>query len=185
MPKRDYIDFQDRSTAVAYLITFRCYGTWLHGDDRGSMDRRFHNRYGAPKIAPNTEMVASRERLLKSAPFLLGPREREVVDAAIRETCRFREYLLHARNVRTNHAHVVVRTNHAHVVVGNAGSPERIMNAFKANATRALRSAGLLGQEDKAWSRHGSTKYLWTEADVTDAVAYVLHSQGDELIGNS
>jgi hypothetical protein len=32
--KRDYIDFQDRSTPVGYLITFRCYGTWLHGDER-------------------------------------------------------------------------------------------------------------------------------------------------------
>jgi len=29
--KRDYIDFQDRSSPIGYLITFRCYGTWLHG----------------------------------------------------------------------------------------------------------------------------------------------------------
>src|SRR2546426_7242807 len=33
--KRDYIDFQDRSSPIGYLITFRCYGTWLHGDERG------------------------------------------------------------------------------------------------------------------------------------------------------
>ena len=37
---RDYIEFQDRSTPLAYLITIRSYGTWLHGDERGSMDRR-------------------------------------------------------------------------------------------------------------------------------------------------
>jgi len=24
---------------LAYLITFRSYGTWLHGDERGSVDR--------------------------------------------------------------------------------------------------------------------------------------------------
>ena len=176
MPRRDHIDFQDRSTAVAYLITFRCYGTWLHGDERGSQDRRFHNRYGAPKIAPDPDKVASRERLLKSQPFLLGPREREVVEAAIKETCRYREYLLHAQHVRTNHAHVVVE---------NSDTPERIINAFKANATRALRSARLLGQSDKAWSRHGSTKYLWTDAEVTNAIDYVLYSQGDELPSGS
>ena len=33
--KRDYVDFQDRSKPIGYLITFRCYGTWLHGDKRG------------------------------------------------------------------------------------------------------------------------------------------------------
>ena len=32
--KRDYIDFQDRSSPVGFLITFRCYGTWLHGFER-------------------------------------------------------------------------------------------------------------------------------------------------------
>jgi hypothetical protein len=38
--KRDYIEFQGRSVAKGYLITFCCYGTWLHGDERGSVDRR-------------------------------------------------------------------------------------------------------------------------------------------------
>ena len=174
MPKRDYIDFQDRSTAVGYLITFRCYGTWLHGDERGSMDRRFYNRHGSAKIAPDPNKVAGRERLLDSPPFLLGPNERDVVYAAIRETCEIRKYLLHALNVRSNHVHLVT---------GNHSEPERMLNAFKANATRALRSEGLLGANDKAWSRHGSTRYLWTDAEVTSAIDYVLHSQGDELVG--
>jgi hypothetical protein len=48
---RDYIEFQDRSTPLAYLITIRSYGTWLHGDERGSMDRREYNQYGDPAIA--------------------------------------------------------------------------------------------------------------------------------------
>ena len=172
--KRDYIDFQDRSVALAYLITFRCYGTWLHGDDRGSVDRRYFNRFGSPKIEPDSEKVERRECLLRSQPFVLGQRERGVVKGAIKETCSLRNFLLHALSIRTNHAHVVV---------GNSGTPERMMDAFKANATRALRTAGLLGEDDKAWSRHGSTRYLWTESDVTNAIDYVLYSQGDELIG--
>jgi hypothetical protein len=32
---------------LAYFFTFRAYGTWLHGDERGSVDR-FHNQYGTP-----------------------------------------------------------------------------------------------------------------------------------------
>jgi len=45
-------EFTESRIPLAYLITFRAYGTWLHGDSRGSVDR-FHNRYGAPLIAPN------------------------------------------------------------------------------------------------------------------------------------
>lgn len=32
---------------IAFLITFRCRATWLHGDIRGSVGRA-HNRYGTP-----------------------------------------------------------------------------------------------------------------------------------------
>ena len=27
------------SDPLAYFITFTCYGNWLHGDERGSVDR--------------------------------------------------------------------------------------------------------------------------------------------------
>lgn len=172
MQRTDHIGFQDRSIAKAYLITFRCYGTWLHGDERGSVDRRFYNRYGEAKIRPNADMKAGKATLLKAEPFFLGAAEREVVDAAVREVCIVRGYELHALNVRTEHGHVVV---------GNGGSPERIMNSFKAYATKALRSAGLIGLDYKPWSRHGSTRYLWTEEHVQRAVDYVINGQGGEL----
>jgi hypothetical protein len=38
--------WNDSDTPLAYFITFRAYGTWLHGDKRGSVDRH-NNRYGA------------------------------------------------------------------------------------------------------------------------------------------
>jgi len=28
--------WNDTDIALAHLITFRCHGTWLHGDERGS-----------------------------------------------------------------------------------------------------------------------------------------------------
>jgi hypothetical protein len=39
-------------TPLAYFIMFRSYGTWLHGDSRGSVDR-LHNTYGTPRLPPN------------------------------------------------------------------------------------------------------------------------------------
>ena len=47
-------EFNEEHVPQGYLITFRCYGTWLHGDGRGSVDR-FHNRYGSPLIPPNKQ----------------------------------------------------------------------------------------------------------------------------------
>ena len=90
----------------------------------------------------------------------------------LREVCRIRGYRLIAINVRSNHVHIVV---------SNAGKPERIMDAFKAYATKALRAEGLIGTEVKPWSRHGSTRYLWTDEHVEIAADYVLHRQGEEL----
>ena len=171
--KRDYIEFNERSTAKGYLITFRCYGTWLHGDERGSVDRRYFNAYGAQKIKPDAEKEKTKSRLMRHEAFILGARERSIVEAAIKEVCLLRGYILLALNIRTNHIHLVVYSA--------SGNPERIMNSFKAYSTRALRSAGLVNSERKLWSRHGSTRYLWTEEHVATAVDYVLNGQGDEL----
>jgi len=170
--KRDYIEFQERSIAKAYLITFRCYGTWLHGDERGSVDRRYYNQIDRPKIAPDETKVESKAHLMKSPTFLLTTEARRVVQMAIEEVCQVRGYGLYGLNIRTNHVHSVV---------SNAGEPERIMNSFKAYATKALRLKGLLDPDAKAWSRHGSTRYLWTEDHILTAVDYVVNGQGDEL----
>jgi REP element-mobilizing transposase RayT len=163
-------DFDDNDFPRAYLITFRCYGTWLHGDDRASTDRK-HNIYGAKKIAPNQRLQLSDESHLKNAPLALNARQRSVVEGTIREVCTYRRYGLRAINVRTNHVHLVVSA---------ASRPEPILNTFKSYSTRALRAAGLLPPSTQVWARHGSTVYLWKEDDVSRAVAYVVFSQGDE-----
>ncbi len=56
-----------------------------------------------------------------------------------------------------------------------------MMDSFKAYATKALRTAGLIGPDTKPWSRHGSTRYLWTEEHIQKAVDYVVNGQGGEL----
>jgi len=171
MSKRDYIDFQSRSDPLAYLITFRTYGTWLHGEPRGSVDRRHYNRYGTPDMPPNSKVLAEEKAELETEPFTLNQVQRLTVEAAIKEVCEHRQYQLHAVNARTNHVHSVV---------SGRSKPENIMNAFKAYATRKLRASGLLNSDTKPWGRHGSNPYLWTEDDVAQAIDYVINGQGDE-----
>jgi hypothetical protein len=96
--------WNDTDVPLAHLITFRCYGTWLHGDARGSVDR-LHNQYKAAYAPANENRSRHNKGLLKSKPILLSARQRSSVERAIRETCILRRWNLHAVNVRTNHAH--------------------------------------------------------------------------------
>jgi REP element-mobilizing transposase RayT len=164
-------DFDDNDFPLAYLITFRCYGTWVHGDERGSVDRK-SNVYGTPKIPLNIELERSDRAQLKHPPITLDASRRRVVEIAVRGVCEHRRYVLRAINVRTNHVHIVVTAMRP---------PEPVLEALKSYSTRALRRAGLISAGVKPWIRHGSTVYLWKEPDVAKAIAYVLLSQGDEL----
>jgi len=157
---------------LACLITFRCYGTWLHGDERGSVDR-FHNHYRSPYLSASEMRRQHSARKLKCEPVTLEAAQRESVEMAIRETCAFRTWLLQAINVRTNHVHVVV-------TIG-AIPPERALNAFKANATRRLRQEGHWNYQHSPWADKGSKRYLWNERSMERAVDYVTNGQGDEL----
>jgi Transposase IS200 like len=138
MSKVDYVDFQSRTQPLAFLITFRTYGTWLHGDERGAVDRRKYHRHGTPSMPANQRLLIEETLELKHPAVRLNPTQREVVNIAIREVCTHRRYLLHALNVRTNHVHSVVYAS---------CEPERIMDSFKAYATRKLRQANLIHSE--------------------------------------
>jgi REP element-mobilizing transposase RayT len=165
------IMWNDTDTPLAYFISFRTYGTWLHGDKRGSIDR-FHNVYGSPYIEPNEPWRRYKQQLLKAKPLVLSSRQRRAVEHAIRETCRIRKWSLLAINVRTNHIHVVV-TAHK--------KPELVLNAFKANATRQLRQECLWRHPFSPWAFKGSKRRLWSEKSVQRAIDYVLYRQGDDL----
>jgi REP element-mobilizing transposase RayT len=156
----------------AYLLTFRTYGTWHHGDNRGSVDRSGFNKFNGRKMAENHGLEEKEAASQKALPFLLNREQRRAVYHAIREVCRFRDYAIFALNVRTNHIHVVVSAQ---------AKPEKIIEAFKSYATRRLRSEGLVSLDAKVWARHGSTRYLWKDRSVNAAIEYVLHGQGEDV----
>ncbi len=163
--------WNNTDTPLAYFISLRTYGTWLHGDKRGSIDR-FHNRYGSPFIPPNENWLRYNQRQLKADPLVLKARQRRAIETAIRETCAIRKWSLWAFNIRTNHVHTVVTANRP---------SKQVLIAFKANATRQLREDGLWQHDSSPWARKGSRKKLWNEQSVARAINYVLYGQGDDL----
>ena len=165
-------EWDDNEWPLAFLITIRTFGTWLHGDDPYSVDRHGKNVFGLPKIEPNENLSRLMAKNRIAREFVLDTHQRGVVEAAVRDMCKFRGYGLYAINVRTNHAHCVI---------ASSKKPESIINAIKSNSTRELRSAGLVDEHQAIWSRGGSRRYLWKPSHVDGAIDYVLYGQGDDL----
>ena len=156
---------------LAYLITFPTYGTWLHGDRRGSVDRD-HNIPGTPMLAPDPVRCRREGQRLKHPPVELDAQRRAVVHRSIMEVADHRGWTVHALNVRSNHVHVVVTADN---------TPEQVMTAFKSWSTRRMTEGCVLPHGTKAWVRHGSTRYLWKAESVEAACRYVCEGQGEDL----
>ena len=163
-------DWDDNVFPLAYLITVRAFGTWLHGDERGSVDMHGKNYYGSPDISPNQKLQKIMTENLTQSAVLFNDEQRKVVEIAVKEVCEHRGYYLQALNARTNHVHAVVSAQ---------CKPEIIANAFKSYSTRKLREENLVSSELKLWSRGRSRRYLWKERHVVLAIDYVLYGQGD------
>jgi REP element-mobilizing transposase RayT len=115
-------------------------------------------------LAPDNIRLTIVRGLMNDSPFELSTDDRVLVLASIQEVCAHRGWTLLAAHVRTSHVHVVVQ---------GSGTPEMMMHAFKAYASRKL------GAGRKRWTRHGSTRYLWTDEDVKGAIRYVVEGQGE------
>lgn len=155
----------------AFLFTFTPYGTRLHGDERGSVDR-FHNQHGEDFVPPNLSYLTMRRGELAEEPLLITPKMRGVLVDTIEQHCLFRDWHLFSQNVRTNHIHAVISA---------AGGPGRQLADLKSYLTRALRSDGVIGARKRVWTTGGSTRYLFTDAAVSRACEYVYLGQGVDL----
>ena len=167
MTKRIY---EGNEFPMGYLLTFRTFGTWLHGDERSSISRRGKVLPKSFKIEANIPLNKEMSRLQKQQAVILDSNQRECVRAAIVEVCEYRDYTLHALNVRTNHTHSVISKDIR---------PEKIVNDLKAYATRRLRAVWQFGSDERVWSRGASTRYLWKPNHLAGAIDYVLYCQED------
>ena len=163
-------EWDENSFPLAYLITIRTYGTWLHGDGRNSVDIHGKNIYGTPDITANKNLETMMRENMQQRSVILDKEQRNIVEDAIKEVCEYRKYDLQAINVRSNHTHTVVSAQ---------VKPEVIADAFKKYATRKLREENLISKEVTIWSRGRSRRYLWKPRHVALAIEYVLNEQGD------
>lgn len=153
---------------IAYLLTWTVKGTHFHGEAGGSVDRH-HNQFGTPRLEADPSRVSMERQAVRGTPGPLTPDDRQLIESTIRDVARHRLSTVHALAVRTTHVHVVLEAG--------GRRPEALLNTLKAWTTRRMRESGRLGRSEYLWTRHGSTRYLWREADVAAAVRYVEEAQ--------
>ncbi len=156
---------------MVYLITFACYGSHLHGDAAGSVDRN-HNLPGSPAVVPDPVRVRYVFAQMDQPAYSMDEDRRRVVLAALVARCPDRGWKLLAAHVRSNHVHVVIDAD---------ARPERVMNDLKSFASRKLNETDFENTDRKRWARHGSTRWLWKRENVVAAIDYVLHKQGEPM----
>jgi REP element-mobilizing transposase RayT len=152
---------------LAYFITVTTYGTWLHGDDRGSVDRKADS-LSRHKLEPDPALVEQMRARMKHPPITLDAAMRECVNEAILEHCEFRGWQVLALNVRSNHFHLVVSAPGV--------SKSKVLNSVKARATRRLRESNLL-RDRPVWTERGSKTVLETADELEAARNYTLFRQ--------
>ena len=155
----------------SYFLTFTTYGTWLNGSPKGSVDRE-HNAFATPFLDRNSGRANQERQLLDQPPYTMSGPEREIVCEAIMTLCLERDWRLLAAHVRSNHVHVVVVADR---------DPGRVMSDLKARASRELTNAGFDTAQRRRWTRHGSTKYLFSDDQVVAAIRYTLDEQGERM----
>ena len=147
-----------------YLITFCCYGSVLPGQ-AGSVDDD-SNLYGSRYRPPSISLLRNCLSRMRHQPCLLSEPARQVVLGCILEVCSVRGWNLLAAHVRSNHVHAVLEAD---------AVPEKVLLDFKVISSRTLND---LEGKKRRWARHGSTRYLWTKAEIDRAVRYVVCEQG-------
>ena len=144
---------------AAYLITFVCYGSWLHGR-AGSVDHE-HNAVGAPTLAESPRRLAWERSMMTQVSYILDEPHRAAALEGVKEACLRRGWMLLAAHVRPSHVHTVVDADR---------NPEQVMSALKAYASRARNKSECDEPDRRRWARHGSTRYLWTPTEIAAAV---------------
>ncbi len=147
---------------VGVFITWSTYRTWLPGDARG-----WRANVGGYQL-PDLELEAECREKMRFDPVSLSAADRLTVEAAYRDHCRHRDWVLRAVNARTKHVHVVVTAD---------AKPRLIRDQLKANCTAQLRRQQKPLICERTWTKGGDCSVLFDDESLHNAVVYTLEAQ--------
>jgi REP element-mobilizing transposase RayT len=156
-----------------WFLSSTTYGTWLPGDERGSVTtvrdgpgpRKRHNVPGTPCDDEMPGLQASAKAALQGQPIYLTCEQAEALLAQFQETAEYRAWLLLA---------VAIMANHFHILVGVRGDPdpEVLLGNFKSYGSRALNRRWGKPPNGTWWTEGGSKRKKVGACAVGDAIQY-------------
>jgi REP element-mobilizing transposase RayT len=167
-----------------WLFTNTTYGTWLPGNERGSVtsvrdasasSRIEHDKYGTPWEGHIPGIHTSATSLLKCPPIFFTFTQAEILLAQFIETAEYRERTLHAISIMPNHWHMVT-------TVPGDPDPNSVLSDIKAYGSRALNRVYEKPASNTWWTMRGSKRKLATDVALASAINYTLYKQPNPLV---
>ena len=155
---------------LAYHITFGTYGTRLHGDERGTIDRAM-NQPGDPIIGRDDAWHQLEENRLNFEPRIFGIEQMIQVERLIPGVCARGGWTYHTAAAGPDHVH--------NVITGDADG-DAIRKWLKRWLGQKLAKLYSLKPGETFWAECGSVKWIWTEEYFRRAFDYVRVQRATE-----
>ena len=148
---------------LAYHITFGTYGTRLHGDSRGTVDRRL-NRPGDPIIGRDDAWRRVEARHLKYSPIVLSIPQRVHVENAIVPICRRGGWM---------YRQAACGPDHVHVLLSAQREGKAVRRWMKRWLGEAMSARWPLAPGRSWWADGGSVKWIWSVKYLDNVADYI------------
>lgn len=136
---------------LAYHITWGTYGTRLHGDPRGTVDRT-RNQYETPFIELDQHRWEQMKENLKYPPVLLTYEQMVFIESRIPELCQQGCWRYHV---------CAAGPDHVHNVIASPSDPDTIRRLLKRWMTQAMNSRWKC--PSPWWAECGSIRWIGDE----------------------
>lgn len=150
-------------TPLAYHITFGAYGTRLHGDERGTVDRK-HNCPGEPTLDTDPPRQNFEASLMRFPSINFTHDQRRFIETHVPTICERGGWPYHISAAGKDHVHVLLAAD-AHGSV--------VRRLLKRWLGQTLSERWPTDARRTWWAEGGSVKWVWDEHYLRRAFDYI------------
>jgi len=149
------------SKIVGYMVTWRTYGSWLPGDERGYVTN-------GQVLQGDLKILERNKKRQKSPAVKLNKNEIQLVRQTILNQAKEIGQKIVAFTVCTNHIHLTARPH--------SNSIEEIVGRYKSTTTRALWE---LGRKGRIWTKGYDKRFCFSKEGLKRRIEYVNKHKPD------
>jgi len=138
------------SRPLGYFLSWGSYGTRLHGDPRGTVDRN-NTQHGDPVLGPDEERWEYERGKMRFSPVVLTRDQRLFAECTVPKVCERGLWKYHTCAAAPDHIHVILPSEH---------EPKTIRRILKRWLGQAMSERWPLEDGATWWAECGSIKWL-------------------------